>query len=778
MKTRAKETERVEIESDKTVLASAEKTLGEKTEKVGTTTPVKKKVRVVKKIVKKKVIKKVPKRVSVTPNCNDLENVASPNTNDNAPMEIEKPNVDDDDLREAENLKEFEVNDREKGVRLVETNNSCRDECEGSGLLTGSLLGDQNKTEMYDREHDINTMDIEEHEGEVGVKEQAEKSSEMDDGVSKGTEEDESEKKEAETSECVPVKIEVGLSKGEDGMKEQVEKRKHIDLKPSDIVEDQEGVKEVFENSETDSLRAEQGVSERRVLSGQMVASGWHMKQRTKIFIHGLDKETKEEDIRKVFEEVGEVVEVKIITNLKTGKSRGFGFIRYASEGHAKLALMKYHNVEICGRPCRTAAVEGSGTILLNNIDKKWKSEYVLALLQKIGIEKIDEVSVVADPENTELNRGFAFLELQTKRDAQIAYSKLQNKNVFGKHSKIKVEWAELLADPVEEEMHHIKSVYAEHIPSSWDEEEVKDHFRIFGEIESIALSKNLRSTKRSDFAFINYKTCEAALSCIETFTSKQSTNDDGSKAGVKVSLAKSIPKGKPIKTISESAANEPSKVKQKANQSRSVYKPHKPINTRVSSISRHEDAGKGGGSSTTAELVRLLREQASWKHGGPSPTTGMSTVHRQPPSGGKEPFIELGRESLYHHDPRTYHQTRLEIPSAAHPRSIANSVAMTSFPRYDQQRVNHAPGSFVRVEANPRYFQIYRTRRLLRKRHLRRLSYSSGNRILMHECETDDFTGLTKTNLFSSWKLHFQPFVNCRKAFSRQFVQCYAYKS
>lgn len=704
MKARAKETERVDIESGKTVLASAEETLGEKTEKVGTTTPVKKKVRVVKKIVKKKVIKKVPKHVSVTPNCNDLENVASPKTNDNAPMEIEKPNVDDNDLREVDNLKEFEVNDREKGDRLVESNDSCR-----SGLLPASLLGDQNRTEMHEREHDINTMDVEEHEIEEGVKEQAEKSSKMDVGISKGTEVDESEKEQAETSKCVPVKIEVGLSndiRGEDGIKEQVEKRKHIDLRPSDIVEDQEGVKEVVENSETDSLRAEQGVSERRVPSGEMVASGLHMKQRTKIFIHGLDKQTKEEDIRKVFEEVGEVVEVKIITNLKTGKSRGFGFIRYASEGHAKSALMKYHNVEICGRPCRTAAVEGNSTILLNNIDKKWNSEYVLALLQKIGIEKIDEVSVVADPVNTELNRGFAFLELQTKRDAQIAYSKLQNKNVFGKHSNIKVEWAELLADPVEEEMHHIKSVYAEHIPSSWDEEEVKDHFRIFGEIESIALSKNLRSTKRSDFAFINYKTHEAALSCIETFTCKQSTNDDGSKAHVKVSLAKSIPKGKPIKTISDSAATEPSKVKQKANQGRSVYKPHKPINTRVSSSSRHEDAGKGGGSSTTAELVQLLREQASWKHGGPGPTIGMSTVHHQHPSGGKQPFIELGRESLYHHDPRTYHQTRLEIPSAAHPRSIANSVAMTSFPHYDQQRVNYTSGSFIRVDANPRYFQ------------------------------------------------------------------------
>lgn len=58
----------------------------------------------------------------------------------------------------------------------------------------------------------------------------------------------------------------------------------------------------------------------------------------------------------------------------------------------------------------------------------------------------------------------------------------------------------------------------------------MKDHFKMFGEIESIALAKNLHSTKRNDFAFINYKTCEAALSCIEALTCKKSTNHYGPK--------------------------------------------------------------------------------------------------------------------------------------------------------------------------------------------------------------------------------------------------------
>ena len=80
----------------------------------------------------------------------------------------------------------------------------------------------------------------------------------------------------------------------------------------------------------------------------------------------------------------------------------------------------------------------------------------VLSLLQKVGITKVDEVTVVPDPENTELNRGFAFIEFETKSDAQMAYRKLQIKNVFWEYSKIKVAWAESLADPVEEEIRNV----------------------------------------------------------------------------------------------------------------------------------------------------------------------------------------------------------------------------------------------------------------------------------------------------------------------------------
>ncbi|GJR88381.1 nucleotide-binding alpha-beta plait domain-containing protein [Tanacetum coccineum] len=444
----------------------------------------------------------------------------------------------------------------------------------------------------------------------------------------------------------------------------------------------------------------EQGLSESRVLSGQMVVSWWHKKQRRKIFVHGLDKETKEDDIRKVFEKIGEVVEVKLITNLNSGKSRGFGFVTYASTDLADLALMKFRHVKIRGSTWHTAAVEANDAIVLNNI--KWNNENVLSLLQKVGITKIDEVSVVPDPENSELNLGFAFIEFETKRDAQMAYRKLQIKNVFGEYSKIKVVWAKSLADPVEEQQ----------------------------------------------------KTCQAVLSCIEALNNERSTSENSPKAHPKVSLAKSIPKGKPVKIKSKSAVTETSKVNQLSNQSKTISpyqnaslsrpshspyqnasqakpshspyqnaiqsrpshshyqnadqlrptqgisgacQPQKAIRSEVPSIVRHVASRKDEGSSTTNKLVQLLREHASWKLGGPS-----LTGHPQFQSGGKQLQLPTdlmqGRNALYL-DPRSYHQTHLQMPNPTQPRPLVVS------PRYDQQRAHYTHGYKV-VEPNPRYIQ------------------------------------------------------------------------
>jgi RNA recognition motif-containing protein len=65
-------------------------------------------------------------------------------------------------------------------------------------------------------------------------------------------------------------------------------------------------------------------------------------------------------------------------------------------------------------------------------------------------------VTLIADLNKPGYNRGFAFLELETYRDAQIAYKKLSKKDVFGKGINIRVAWAEPLDDPDKKQMQKV----------------------------------------------------------------------------------------------------------------------------------------------------------------------------------------------------------------------------------------------------------------------------------------------------------------------------------
>ena len=80
----------------------------------------------------------------------------------------------------------------------------------------------------------------------------------------------------------------------------------------------------------------------------------------------------------------------------------------------------------------------------------------VTKILQDIGIEKMDSMTLMADPTDPNCNRGFAFLDFATNKDAQIALKKLQKKDAFGKGHLVKVAWAEPFNNPDEEEMQKV----------------------------------------------------------------------------------------------------------------------------------------------------------------------------------------------------------------------------------------------------------------------------------------------------------------------------------
>ncbi|KAL0436551.1 UNVERIFIED_CONTAM: Glycine-rich RNA-binding protein 4, mitochondrial [Sesamum radiatum] len=67
----------------------------------------------------------------------------------------------------------------------------------------------------------------------------------------------------------------------------------------------------------------------------------------------GLSYDTNESVLKGAFEEYGEVIEVKVICDRVSGKSRGYGFVHYSSETVANKALKEMDGRLLDGRNIR-----------------------------------------------------------------------------------------------------------------------------------------------------------------------------------------------------------------------------------------------------------------------------------------------------------------------------------------------------------------------------------------------------------------------------------------
>ncbi len=68
------------------------------------------------------------------------------------------------------------------------------------------------------------------------------------------------------------------------------------------------------------------------------------------IFIGSLSYEVREDELRELFEEFGEVTSCKIIIDRETGRSKGFGFVEMAQKSDAQSAIEQLNGKSVQGR--------------------------------------------------------------------------------------------------------------------------------------------------------------------------------------------------------------------------------------------------------------------------------------------------------------------------------------------------------------------------------------------------------------------------------------------
>ncbi|RRT43598.1 hypothetical protein B296_00056308, partial [Ensete ventricosum] len=261
------------------------------------------------------------------------------------------------------------------------------------------------------------------------------------------------------------------------------------------------------------------------------------------VFVGGLDKSAVEKDLIEVFGVFGEIQSVRIVRNPVTQKSKGYAFIHYANIDHAKKALTELKDgTEVRGKQVGISASQDNDTLYLGNICKTWTKEQVIETLKRYGIEQLEDIILPDDPKNEGKTKGFAFLEFNSHSDAMAAFQRLRKPDaLFGRDRSAKVSFAENSMHPSEEVTLQVKTVYIESIPDFWDGKKIKEICQRYGEVEKVQLFKK-STTKKKNFAFVEFTSRESAVACMEGVNSAQIGEGE---VKIKVNLARPPSKGR-----------------------------------------------------------------------------------------------------------------------------------------------------------------------------------------------------------------------------------------
>jgi RNA recognition motif-containing protein len=69
-----------------------------------------------------------------------------------------------------------------------------------------------------------------------------------------------------------------------------------------------------------------------------------------KLYVGNLAYSTSETGLESLFAEAGGVESVRVMRDMATGRSRGFGFVEMESDEAAQAAITRFHDAELDGR--------------------------------------------------------------------------------------------------------------------------------------------------------------------------------------------------------------------------------------------------------------------------------------------------------------------------------------------------------------------------------------------------------------------------------------------
>lgn len=230
------------------------------------------------------------------------------------------------------------------------------------------------------------------------------------------------------------------------------------------------------------------------------------------LYVGDLDPNVTEAILFEIFNRAGAVSSIRVCRDATTRRSLGYAYVNFHSLVDAERALDTLNFQPIKDRPCRimwshrdpSIRKNSKSNIFIKNLAPSIDSKQLYDTFSKFG--NILSCKVATDGSNN--SKGFGYVHFEGEESAAKAIEAVNGHTLAGK--PVFVGLFERRNERTTG-INKYTNVYVKHIPLEWNDQKLKEVFKAFGEVTSVAL----RSTDKSGYGFVNFAAHEQAVKAV-----------------------------------------------------------------------------------------------------------------------------------------------------------------------------------------------------------------------------------------------------------------------
>ncbi|EES16532.1 hypothetical protein BDA96_08G015900 [Sorghum bicolor] len=229
----------------------------------------------------------------------------------------------------------------------------------------------------------------------------------------------------------------------------------------------------------------------------------------SEVYVGGISSDVSSDDLRKLCESIGEVVEVRMPG--KSGKL--YAFVNFRTKELAVKAIQKLNNKDLKGKKIRVSSSQAKNRLFIGNIPYKWTEDIFKEAVEEVG-PGVVKVNLVKAP-RSDTNKGYGFIEYYNQACAEYAKKKMSTPEFKLDKNAPNVSWADTKNGGESASTSQVKSLYIKNLPKTVTQEQLKRLFEHLGEVTKVVIPP-AKAGHENRYGFVHFKERSMAMKALK----------------------------------------------------------------------------------------------------------------------------------------------------------------------------------------------------------------------------------------------------------------------